>query len=81
MFQGKLYILFSISFLIFWNSKNLVYVSQLRNKDLVSHYIFTSQREFRTVPDMGFLLTCNYFVPFMENMENIWSYGEYIYQN
>ena len=64
LFQRKLYILFSISFLIFWNSINLAYVSQLGNKDLVSHYIFTFQRESLSVPDMGFLLTLNYFVPF-----------------
>ena len=44
LFQRKLYILFSISFLIFWNSINLAYVSQLGNKDLVSDHIFTSQR-------------------------------------
>ena len=64
LFQRKLYILFSISFLIFWNSINLAYVSQLGNEDLVSDYIFTSQRESHSVPDMGFLLTFNYFVPF-----------------
>ena len=64
MFQRKLHILFSISFLIFWNSINLAYVSQLGNKDLVSDYIFTSQRESHSVPDMVFLLTFNYFVPF-----------------
>ena len=64
LFQGKLYILFSISFLIFWNSINLVYVSQLGNKDLVSDQIFTSQREPHSVPDVVFLLVFNYFVPF-----------------
>ena len=64
MFQRKLHILFSISFLIFWNSINLAYVPQLGNKDLVSDYIFTSQRESHSVPDMGFLLTFNHFVPF-----------------
>ena len=37
---------------------------QLGNKDLVSDYIFTSQRESHSVPDMGFLLTFNYFVSF-----------------
>ena len=55
---------FSISFLIFWNSINLAYVPQLGNKDLVSDYIFTSQRESHSVPDMGFLLTFNYFLTF-----------------
>ena len=54
LFQGKLYILFSISFLIFWNSINLAYVSQLGNKDLVSDHIFTSQRESHSVPDVVF---------------------------
>ena len=39
-------------------------VSQLRNEDLVSDYIFTSQKESHSVPDMCFLLTFNYFVPF-----------------
>ena len=55
---------FSISFLIYWKSINLAYVSQLRNKDLVSDYIFTSQRESHSVPGMDFLLTFNYFVLF-----------------
>ena len=57
-----LYIIFSIY--LFWNCINLTYVSQLGNEDLVSDYIFTSQRESHSVPDMGFLLTFNYFVPF-----------------
>ena len=56
--------LFLIFFLVFWNSINLAYVLQLGNKDLVSDHIFTSQRESHSVPDMGFLLTFNYFVPF-----------------
>ena len=43
---------------------NLAYVSQLRNEDLVSNYIFTSQRESDSLPYMVFLLTFNYFVPF-----------------
>ena len=64
LFQRKLYIHFSISFLIFWKSINLAYVSQLGNKDLVSDHIFTSQRESHSVQDMGFLLAFNYFVPF-----------------
>ena len=54
VFQRKLYIHFSISFLIFWNSINLAYVSQLGNKDLVSDHIFTSQRESHSVPDVVF---------------------------
>ena len=61
---GNCILFFSISFLIFWNSINLIYVSQLENKDLVSDYIFTSQRDSHSVPGMGFLLNFNYFVPF-----------------
>ena len=64
MFQRKLYILFSISFLIFWDSIDLAYASQLGNDDLVSDYIFTSQKESHSVPNMGILQTFNYFVPF-----------------
>ena len=60
LFQRKLYILFSISFLIFWNSINLAYVSQLRDEDLISDYIFTSQRRPHSLPGMVFLLTLNY---------------------
>ena len=56
--------LFLIFFLVFWNSINLAYVLQLGNKNLVSDHIFTSQRESHSVPDMGFLLAFNYFVPF-----------------
>ena len=37
-----------------------LWVSQLGNKDLVSDYIFTSQRESHSIPDMVFLLTLNY---------------------
>ena len=62
--RGNLYIIFSISFMIFWNIINLACVSQLGKKDLVSDYIFTSQRESLSVPDMVFLLTLCYFVPF-----------------
>ena len=47
----------------------MVYVSQLGNEDLVSAHISTSQRESHSVPDMGFLLTFNYFVAF-EIIEN-----------
>ena len=54
LFQKKVHILFSISFLIFWNNINLAYVSQLGNKDLVSDYILTSQRESHSLPDMVF---------------------------
>ena len=54
LFHRKLYILFSILFLIFWNSINLAYVSQLGDEDLVSDYLFTSQRESHSLPDMDF---------------------------
>ena len=50
--------------MIFWNSVNLSYVLQLGSEDSVSDYIFTSQKESHSVPDMGFLPTFNYFVPF-----------------
>ena len=42
------------------NSINLAYISQLANEDLVSDYIFTSQKESHSLPDTGFLLTLNY---------------------
>ena len=64
LFQRKLYILFSISVLIFWNSINLAYASQLGKEDLVSDYIFNSLRESHSVPNMGFSITFNYFAPF-----------------
>ena len=47
----------------------MAYVSQLGNEDFVSDYIFNSQKESHSVPDMVFLLTLNYFVPF-EVVEN-----------
>ena len=43
---------FSISFFIFWNSINLAYVSQLGDEYLIFDYLFTSQRESLSVPDM-----------------------------
>ena len=67
LFQRRLYILFSISFLIFWNSINLAYASQLGNEDFVSDNSFTSQRELHFVPDMVLLLTFIFFAPFTEN--------------
>ena len=42
----------------------MAYVSQLGNKDFFTDHIFTSQRESHSFPDMGFLLTFSYFVPF-----------------
>ena len=41
----------------------MTYVSQLGNEDLVDDYIFTSQRESHFLPDMGFLLYLQFFVP------------------
>ena len=67
--RGNCIFFFSISFLTFWNIINLAYVSQLGNEDLVSDYNFTSQREYHSVPDMGFLLYLQLFCP-------IWSYRE-----
>ena len=67
-------IVYSISFLIFWKIINLTYVSQLGDEDSVTDYIFTSQRESHSVPDMDFLLYLQLFCP-------IWSYREQIYQN
>ena len=43
---------FSISFFMFWNSINLAYVSQLGVEYLIFDYLFTSQRESHSVPDM-----------------------------
>ena len=40
--------------LIFWNSINLAYVSQLREEDLISDYLFNFQRESHSVSDMYF---------------------------
>ena len=50
--------------MIFGKIINLAYVSEFGNNDLVSDYIFTSQKESHSVPYMGFLLTFNYFIPF-----------------
>ena len=62
--RGNCMFFFQFPLWYFWNSINLAYVSQLGDEDLVSDYIFISQRESHSVPDMGFLLTFNYFVPF-----------------
>ena len=57
---GNCIFFFSISFLIFWNSIHLTHVSQLGNEDLVDDYIFTSQRESHSLPDMDFCYTFNF---------------------
>ena len=49
---------------MFLNSINLAYVSQLRDKGLVSDNIFASQRESLSVAGMGFLQSLNYFALF-----------------
>ena len=68
LFQRKLYILFSIPFLIFWNSINLAYVSQLVDKDLVSDYLFTSQRVSLCSRYGFFLLYLHLFCPILSHL-------------
>ena len=46
------YSFFNFYFDIFWNSINLAYASQNGEEDLVYNYLFTSQRESHSVPDM-----------------------------
>ena len=48
------YSFFSILFGIFWESIDLAYVSKLVEEGLVYHYLFTSQEETHSVPDMDF---------------------------
>ena len=50
-------------------SINLVHVSQFGNNDLVSHYVFTSQKASHSVPYMGFFGNLQLLYP-------IWSYRE-----
>ena len=58
------YSAFNFLFDIFWNSINLVYVSQLGDEDLIYNYLFTSQqRESPSVADMDFLLYLHLFCP------------------
>ena len=63
-FQKKLYILFSISFLIFGSSINLAYLLQLGDMDLVSDYLFTSDIVSLCSKYGLFCYTFTYFVPF-----------------
>ena len=44
----------------------MAYVSQLGNKDLVSDHIFTSQREFHSVPDMDFFAIPSFILSDLE---------------
>ena len=55
--------------MIFQNSIDLAYVSQLGNKNLVSDYIFTSQRESHFLPDMGFFANLQLFCPELSRKE------------
>ena len=59
LFQRSLYVLFSISILIYFGlNTNLVYVSKLGEEGLVVYdYLFTSQRECHFVPDRDFFAT------------------------
>ena len=45
---------------------NLAYVSQLGDEDLVSNYLFTSQREFHSVPDMDFFAIPSFILSDLE---------------
>ena len=54
------YSFFNFHFDILELCKFGLWVSQLGNRDLVSGYIFTPQRESHSIPDMFFLLTLNY---------------------
>ena len=59
LFQSKLYVLFSLSFLMYFGlNTNLAYVSKLGQEGLVvQDYLFTSQRESRSLPDRVFFAT------------------------
>ena len=59
LFQRRFYILFSISFLIYFGlNTNLAYVSKLGEEGVVVYnYLFTSQRESHSVPDRDFFAT------------------------
>ena len=59
LFQRKLYVFFSKSFLIYFElNTNLSYLSKLGEEGLVVYsYLFTSQRESHSVPDRDFFPT------------------------
>ena len=61
------YSFFNALFDVFWGSIKLAYVSKLGEEGLGYDYLFTSQRETHSVPDMDFLLNLCLFCP-------IWSY-------
>ena len=54
------YSFFNFLFDILELYKFSLWVSQFGNKDLIFDYIFTSQRDSHSIPDMVFLLTLNY---------------------
>ena len=57
---------FQFPFDIFWNSINLAYVSQLREEDLISNYLFNFQRESHSVSDMYFFATLSIILSRLE---------------
>ena len=59
LFQMMLYVLFSMSLLIYFGlNTNLAYISKFGEEDLVVYnYLFTSQREPHSVPDRDFFAT------------------------
>ena len=59
LFQMMLYVLFSMSLLIYFGlNTNLAYISKLGEEGLVVYnYLFTSQREPHSVPDRDFFAT------------------------
>ena len=59
LFQRKLYVLFSISFLIYFGlNTNFPYVSKLGEEGLVVYdYLFTSQIESHSLPNRRFFAT------------------------
>ena len=59
LFQRRMYVLFSLSFLIYFGlNTNLVYVLKLGEDGLVVYdYLFTSQRASHSLPDRDFFAT------------------------
>ena len=57
---------FNFLFDVFWNSINLAYVSEIGEKDLVYNYLFTSQRESHSIPDMNYLAILSIILSHLE---------------
>ena len=57
---------FNILFDIFWDSTNSACVSKLGEKELVYDYLFTSQRESHSVPDMDFFTITSLILSHLE---------------